>query len=226
MSRALASQCKSGTSLPICISFHPHPEVNWLTLFSSLELETQGTGNVQVVRSFSDHLALGLTHKQGQKESASTTSGSSVFKPYESALRMFRDYRFHPEYEKTVAGGLKSLTYSHQMDPFKELCPYELAKQQCPEKCEYQHFADIVPGGEFCPYFPSWVANVKALFAVATCKNTPRLPPRKLTPGLFPFLQMIKSFWNLATRTGSSVRKRRGSSRACASCCSSSRPTT
>ncbi|KAL2117798.1 hypothetical protein VTJ04DRAFT_7458 [Mycothermus thermophilus] len=94
-----------------------------------LELETQGTGN-------------------GQKESASTTSGSSVFKPYESALRMFRDYRFHPEYEKTVAGGLKSLTYSHQMDPFKELCPYELAKQQCPEKCEYQHFADIVPGDD------------------------------------------------------------------------------
>ncbi|KAK4189769.1 protein red1 [Podospora australis] len=62
---------------------------------------------------------------------------------YESPLRIFRAYRFHPDFKKSVAGGLKSLTYSNKIDPLKVFCPYELDNQQCPENCEFQHFSSI-----------------------------------------------------------------------------------
>ncbi|KAH0597692.1 hypothetical protein MHUMG1_04063 [Metarhizium humberi] len=64
------------------------------------------------------------------------------FVPYETPLQYFRAYRFHPSFNQDVAGGLRSITYSNKIDVKKELCPDELAGQQCPRgsQCEFQHF--------------------------------------------------------------------------------------
>lgn len=72
------------------------------------------------------------------------------FVPYESPLRYFHAYRFHPEYLDGVTGGLKSLTYSNRIDPNKEMCPDEWEGNDCPrgEACQFQHFQSIVAPGE------------------------------------------------------------------------------
>ncbi|OBU01827.2 hypothetical protein VE01_00549 [Pseudogymnoascus verrucosus] len=69
----------------------------------------------------------------------------SFFTPYESPLKRFKAYRFHPEFTKQVPGGYKSLTYSNNIDDSKELCRFELAGGVCNDvSCEFQHFRDIV----------------------------------------------------------------------------------
>ncbi|KAF1840162.1 uncharacterized protein K460DRAFT_410763 [Cucurbitaria berberidis CBS 394.84] len=71
------------------------------------------------------------------------------FTPYESPLRMFKSYRYHPSYAQDVAGGFLSLTYSHQIDPAKRLCQYEAAGGSCNDpECSDQHFRDIGITGE------------------------------------------------------------------------------
>ncbi|KAK4073531.1 uncharacterized protein Triagg1_5357 [Trichoderma aggressivum f. europaeum] len=69
----------------------------------------------------------------------------TTFVPYESPLRYFRAYRFHPEYSRSVAGGLRSLTYSNKIDVKQEMCPDELANSNCPrgKECHYQHFESM-----------------------------------------------------------------------------------
>ncbi|KAF2138934.1 uncharacterized protein K452DRAFT_360700 [Aplosporella prunicola CBS 121167] len=65
----------------------------------------------------------------------------SRFTPYESPLKQFRAYRYHPEYSRSVPGGFRSLTYSHEIDPIKPVCPYELAGGICNDnECDGQHF--------------------------------------------------------------------------------------
>ncbi|KAG9661961.1 hypothetical protein KCU95_g18060, partial [Aureobasidium melanogenum] len=78
-------------------------------------------------------------------EAANTApSASTNFKPYESLLKNFKGYRYHPDYSREVQGGYRSLTYSHQIDPNKELCRYEVASGVCNDSsCEYQHFRDM-----------------------------------------------------------------------------------
>ncbi|KFY70548.1 hypothetical protein V498_10321, partial [Pseudogymnoascus sp. VKM F-4517 (FW-2822)] len=72
----------------------------------------------------------------------------SFFTPYESPLKRFKAYRFHPEFTKQVPGGYKSLTYSNNIDDSKELCRFELAGGVCNDvSCEFQHFRDIVLPG-------------------------------------------------------------------------------
>ncbi|PTB61627.1 hypothetical protein BBK36DRAFT_1200015 [Trichoderma citrinoviride] len=63
----------------------------------------------------------------------------------QSPLRYFHAYRFHPEYSKTVAGGLRSLTYSNKIDVKHQLCPDELLHNSCSKgkECEFQHFEDM-----------------------------------------------------------------------------------
>ncbi|KAI4807110.1 hypothetical protein E4T44_10992, partial [Aureobasidium sp. EXF-8845] len=56
-----------------------------------------------------------------------TPSDSTTFKPYESLLKNFKGYRYHPDYPHEVSSGYHSLTYSHQIDPNKELCRFEVA---------------------------------------------------------------------------------------------------
>lgn len=71
-----------------------------------------------------------------------------LFTPYESPLKQFRAYRFHPEFKQDIAGGLRSMTYSHKIDPNAEFCRYELAGGICNDStCDLQHFRDIkLPG--------------------------------------------------------------------------------
>ncbi|KAG4433393.1 hypothetical protein IFR05_011129 [Cadophora sp. M221] len=67
-----------------------------------------------------------------------------TFTPYESPLKQFRAYRFHPSFKKDVSGGLKSKTYSHKIDLMNEFCRYELAGGICNDPtCDSQHFRDI-----------------------------------------------------------------------------------
>ncbi|KAL7913454.1 hypothetical protein GGI35DRAFT_209728 [Trichoderma velutinum] len=69
----------------------------------------------------------------------------TTFVPYESPLRYFHAYRFHPEYSQSVAGGLRSLTYSNKIDVKQEMCPDELANTNCPrgKECQFQHFESL-----------------------------------------------------------------------------------
>ncbi|KAK0105679.1 hypothetical protein ONS95_004206 [Cadophora gregata] len=67
-----------------------------------------------------------------------------LFTPYESPLKQFKAYRFHPSFKEDVAGGLKSKTYSHKIDLMEELCRFETAGGICNDtSCDFQHFRDI-----------------------------------------------------------------------------------
>ena len=94
----------------------------------------------QVVRTLALRLVLALI----QTPSNQVTSTFSHFTPYESPLSQFNSYRFHPEYVKNVPGGFRSLTYSHRINPHKQLCRWELAGGICNDtSCEDQHFRDM-----------------------------------------------------------------------------------
>lgn len=73
----------------------------------------------------------------------------TTFVPYETPLQYFRAYRFHPQYSGSVAGGLRSLTYSNKIDVTREVCPDQLIEGVCPKGsgCQFQHFENMqVPG--------------------------------------------------------------------------------
>jgi hypothetical protein len=74
-----------------------------------------------------------------------STASRSGFVPYETPLQYFRAYRFHPQFNKSVAGGLRSLTYSNKIDVKKEFCPDQLAGNDCARgsQCQFQHFESI-----------------------------------------------------------------------------------
>ncbi len=93
------------------------------------------------------------------------------FTPYESPLRYFRSYRFHPQFEDNVAGGQRSLTFSHTIDTNVAVCPYELDGQECPNgtECQFQHFRSMAARGACTP--PLTTAN----------SRRPSSPPRSLT---------------------------------------------
>lgn len=75
----------------------------------------------------------------------------TAFVPYDSPLRYFHAYRFHPEYSQSIPGGLRSLTYSNKIDVKQEVCPDELANQSCPRgsECVYQHFENMQAPGMY-----------------------------------------------------------------------------
>ncbi|KAL6238075.1 hypothetical protein BDW75DRAFT_202559 [Aspergillus navahoensis] len=63
---------------------------------------------------------------------------------YTSPLKLFRAYRYHPNYSDNVSGGYRSLTYSHNIDPLKHVCPFETSGGVCNDRsCEFQHFRDM-----------------------------------------------------------------------------------
>jgi hypothetical protein len=82
------------------------------------------------------------------QESSSLARRKTFFTPYESPLKNFRAFRFHPTFEQEVQGGFKSITYSNNIKDDKELCRYELAGGVCNDpSCEFQHFGDMgLPG--------------------------------------------------------------------------------
>ncbi|KAI9759770.1 MAG: hypothetical protein M1835_000303, partial [Candelina submexicana] len=94
-----------------------------------------------------------------QKASPLTTSGPAIpsqmncepplakpkrFVPYESPLKRFRSFRYHPCFTNVVAGGFRSLTYSHNINESNPVCRYEAAGGICNDStCESQHFRDM-----------------------------------------------------------------------------------
>ncbi|CAE7014809.1 zf-C3H1 multi-domain protein [Pyrenophora teres f. teres] len=71
------------------------------------------------------------------------------FTPYESPLRMFKSYRYHPSYAQDISGGFLSLTFSHQIDPEKPFCQYESAGGSCNDsECPDQHFREAAITGD------------------------------------------------------------------------------
>ena len=82
------------------------------------------------------------------KKGEHTTRPKTYFTAYQSPLTAFKDYRYHPDYLKTVTGGYKSLTYSHNIDPTKAICRYEADGGRCNDAtCEYQHFRTMALSG-------------------------------------------------------------------------------
>ncbi|CAK7273248.1 hypothetical protein SEPCBS119000_005555 [Sporothrix epigloea] len=66
--------------------------------------------------------------------------------PYESPLRYFRSFRYHPQYSVFVPSGYRSLTFSGKIQDDVVLCPTETAGESCREAaCRFQHFATMVP---------------------------------------------------------------------------------
>lgn len=96
-----------------------------------------------------------------QASDARSATGSSLDK-YESPLQYFHAYRFHPQFQDAVPGGLRSLTYSNRIDVNKEICPHELDGEVCPDgrSCEYQHFDSMgVPGKSLVSVHPTLTTN-------------------------------------------------------------------
>lgn len=70
------------------------------------------------------------------------------YQPYQSPLRMFKDYRYHPQYSSEVQGGYRSMTYSHQIDVNRPVCPYEADGGICNDPdCQGQHFKGMQLNG-------------------------------------------------------------------------------
>lgn len=73
---------------------------------------------------------------------------SNLFTPYESPLKMFKGYRYHPDYETNIRGGFRSITYSHNVDAHNPVCSFEAAGGHCNDsKCHDQHFREMAISG-------------------------------------------------------------------------------
>ncbi|KAK3949900.1 hypothetical protein QBC32DRAFT_363868 [Pseudoneurospora amorphoporcata] len=125
----------SQSSLPEQISLVAQPRE------ADQELEDEPARDVNVV---SPEVSVPVQLTRSQETHKTTTAKTGSFKPYESPLRYFHAYRFHPSYRDTVPGGLRSLTYSNRINPSIPLCPSEIAGEQCDETCEFQHMKSIV----------------------------------------------------------------------------------
>ncbi|KAF1973760.1 hypothetical protein BU23DRAFT_123632 [Bimuria novae-zelandiae CBS 107.79] len=80
-------------------------------------------------------------------ESEETNSRSYV--PYESPLKFFKSYRYHPNFPQDVSSGYLSMTYSHQIDEEKPLCATESSGAPCNDAaCPFQHYRDMQISGE------------------------------------------------------------------------------
>lgn len=86
-----------------------------------------------------------LTLLQNAPNRGNTTQ---KFSPYESPLKYFRAYRYHPDFDKQVGDSYRSLTYSHKINPSQAICPYESAGGVCNDNtCEFQHWREMVMPG-------------------------------------------------------------------------------
>ncbi|KAF7167459.1 hypothetical protein CNMCM6106_003019 [Aspergillus hiratsukae] len=93
---------------------------------------------LEVQQQISPQQKIGLSDNEPQEEKAPR------FTPYISPLRWFKAYRYHPRFTENVSGGFRSLTYSHNIDSEKYLCPYEAAGGVCNDRsCDLQHFRDM-----------------------------------------------------------------------------------
>ncbi|OWB69751.1 hypothetical protein B5S33_g4590 [[Candida] boidinii] len=67
------------------------------------------------------------------------------FKEYtNSSLKLFKSYRFHPNFNTNL---LTSSTWSNKIEPNKPFCFYELISECTNKDCQFQHYKDIVLTG-------------------------------------------------------------------------------
>lgn len=107
------------------------------------------------------------------------------FKPYESPLRHFKSYRYHPAYLSEIPRGFRSLTYSHGINPGKPLCRFETAGGVCnDDSCDGQHFRDMGLSGALQDQddLSKLLISILSLLAVAPMSYTPGV--RELTQDL------------------------------------------
>ncbi|KAH7113202.1 hypothetical protein B0J11DRAFT_541651 [Dendryphion nanum] len=84
-----------------------------------------------------------------EREHVDPAPDSIRFVPYDSPLKMFKSYRYHPNFTQDVSGGFLSMTYSHQIDPHKPLCRFESMGGSCTDpQCPDQHFRTMSLTGE------------------------------------------------------------------------------
>ncbi|KAJ4356673.1 uncharacterized protein N0V89_004709 [Didymosphaeria variabile] len=87
------------------------------------------------------------TTQESHAEEVETNPRSFV--PYESPLRLFKSYRYHPTFAQDISSGFLSMTFSHQIDPEKPLCETEALGFECVDAgCPKQHFRDMNISGE------------------------------------------------------------------------------
>lgn len=119
------------------------------------DIASESGREVDVVLHFDGRSAYLISNQVDPVSEAPATpvadAPKTAFVPYESPLRYFHAYRFHPEYSQSISGGLRSLTYSNKIDVKQEVCPDELANQSCPRgsECEYQHFENMQAPGMY-----------------------------------------------------------------------------
>jgi len=94
------------------------------------------------------------------------------FVPYQTPLRSFKSFRFHPEFNDVVKNGYRSLTYSNNIDPRRPLCPTELSGETCSDTtCHEQHFRQLGLTGmfnerhAFASPFPSRTTETDHIFS-------------------------------------------------------------
>ena len=96
---------------------------------------------------YSDLLLVPADTNQVQNTESDRKMGH--FTPYESPLKQFKSYRYHPQYLKEVSNGFRSLTYSHTINPEIPLCRYELDGVCNDDSCQSQHLSSIGLSGAF-----------------------------------------------------------------------------
>jgi hypothetical protein len=113
---------------------------------STTAAETVPEAKIDEVQLRSSHEPRLLTVEQA--ESRSSLSEKDLLS-YQSPLRYFHAYRFHPKYLDDVSGGLKSMTYSSRIDISRPICPFVVDGGRCPNGsgCEFQHFDNMVLSG-------------------------------------------------------------------------------
>ena len=69
------------------------------------------------------------------------------FTPYESPLRRFKNFRYHPTYLSEVSQGLRSNTYSNSLDAKVSLCPFATLGTCNDPACKFQHLDKVKLSG-------------------------------------------------------------------------------
>ncbi|TGO89653.1 hypothetical protein BPOR_0099g00080 [Botrytis porri] len=145
-----ATPAADETSSVASSPFSPAPPDSVIDAAEGGELPELSNGDLMDLEIISNCVEQSLPAEDGsvpqltEKPLSSDPNSSSSFTPYESPLRVFHAFRFHPEYKQRIPGGLKSITYTNKIDAKKELCRYELMGGICNDNtCDFQHFREM-----------------------------------------------------------------------------------
>lgn len=109
--------------------------------------QTSSDATIGKVQARSSQEPPSLTTEQARSQDGFSTED---LLSYQSPLRYFQAYKFHPQYVDNVAGGWKSMTYNSKIDVSRPICPFVLNDGQCPNgaSCEFQHFDKMALSGK------------------------------------------------------------------------------